>query len=143
MKVYNLSCEHDHRFEGWFASEEDFIRQLQAEQIACPICDNRAVVKLPSAPRLNLAAAQAPQKTQASEQVRAQAQVMELLRQVVANTEDVGERFADEARRMHYNEAPERAIRGVATPHECEALADEGIDVVALPLPAALKTPLQ
>jgi hypothetical protein len=141
MKVYNLSCEHDHSFEGWFASEEDFTKQLQAGEIACPVCESRGIVKLPSAPRLNLSGAQPPQQSEVGAQ--AQAQLKELLRHVVASTEDVGERFAEEARRMHYNEAPERAIRGVATPHEYEALADEGIDVVALPLLSAVKSPLQ
>jgi hypothetical protein len=105
------------------------------------MCESRSIVKLPSAPRLNLSAAPTSQASEVSQQV--QAQVMLLLRTVVANTDDVGDRFADEARRMHYNEAPERAICGVATPQECEALVDEGIDVMALPLPAALKKNLQ
>ncbi len=68
---------------------------------------------------------------------------MEMMRQIIAKTEDVGERFVEEARRMHYNETPERAIRGIATVSEREALADEGIDVIPLPLPPALKQPLQ
>lgn len=62
---------------------------------------------------------------------------------VLATTVDVGDRFADEARRIHYGESDERPIRGHATPEQAEALRDEGIDVVALPLPAALKGPVQ
>jgi len=139
MKVYNLTCEHDHRFEGWFSSEEDFKSQSEARQISCPVCESDAIRKLPSAPRLNLSPAQEPKADTAV----VQKQLLELVRKIVANTDDVGERFAEEARRMHYNEAPERAIRGVASVQEFEALAEEGIDVLPLPLPDALKQPLQ
>ncbi|KIF82637.1 DUF1178 family protein [Noviherbaspirillum autotrophicum] len=140
MKVYNLSCEHDHRFEGWFSSEDDYMTQLAQNRIECPVCESRSVNKLPSAPRLNLSTAQEPRGNVAA---KIQAQIMNMMRQVVASAEDVGERFADEARRIHYNESPERSIRGIASVAECEALVDEGIDVTPLPLPAALKQPLQ
>ncbi|HJV81747.1 DUF1178 family protein [Noviherbaspirillum sp.] len=140
MKVYNLSCEHDHRFEGWFSSEGDFSAQLGKGLIQCPVCESHGIRKLPSAPRLNLSASQAPQ-TDVSTQI--QAEVIEMMRKIVANSEDVGERFAEEARRIHYNEAPERAIRGTASKSECTALAEEGIEVMSLPVPAALKQPLQ
>jgi hypothetical protein len=140
MKVYNLSCEHDHRFEGWFSSEEDFSTQLMDQRIECPVCDSNSVRRLPSAPRLNLSGGQEPQ---AGISTQIQAQIREMVQRIVANTEDVGEQFAEEARRMHYNEAPERAIRGVATVHECEALVEEGIDVMPLPMSAIRKEPLQ
>lgn len=139
MKVYNLTCEHQHHFEGWFASEDDFKSQANDSYIKCPVCDSSAITKLPSAPRLNLSGAQAPSELR----TQAQSQIMEMVRQAIAKTEDVGERFVEEARRIHYNEAPERAIRGIASAAECEALSDEGIDVVALPIPAVLKQPLQ
>lgn len=140
MKVYNLSCEHSHCFEGWFSSEEDFNAQCEASLISCPFCDNHAITRLPSAPRLSLSGAQAPQP---GVKAGVEGEVLAFLRKVVANTEDVGERFAEEARRMHYNETPLRAIRGVASAREYEALADEGIDVLPLLLPEALKQPLQ
>ncbi|HJV87054.1 MAG TPA: DUF1178 family protein [Noviherbaspirillum sp.] len=140
MKVYNLCCERDHRFEGWFSSEEDFSAQSCKELIECPICESRSVRKLPSAPRLNLSSAQPPQND-VSQQI--QAEVIEVMRKIVASTEDVGERFAEEARRIHYNEAPERAIRGTASQSERAALAEEGIEVMSLPMPPALKQPLQ
>ncbi|WP_420475364.1 DUF1178 family protein [Noviherbaspirillum sp. ST9] len=139
MKVYNLICEHDHRFEGWFSSEDDFKAQSDAMLIACPVCENHSVRKLPSAPRLNLSGAQASK----SDVEQAQKQLLDIVRKIVANTEDVGERFAEEARRIHYNEAPERAIRGVASVKEFEALSDEGIDVLPFPVSDALKSPLQ
>jgi hypothetical protein len=139
MKVYNLICEFDHRFEGWFSSEDDFMAQCDGQMISCPICENHSIRKLPSAPRLNLSKAQSSKH----EVEQVQKQVLEFVRKVVANTEDVGDRFAEEARRIHYNETPERAIRGVASVKEFEALAEEGIDVVPLPLPDSLKQPLQ
>lgn len=140
MKVYNLRCEHDHPFEGWFSSEDDYTSQLAQNRITCPICESCRITRLPSAPRLNLSAAQKPQSDAAS---NLQTTIMNMVRQVIAGTEDVGERFAEEARRIHYREISERPIRGVATLAECEALVDEGIDVTPLPLPSALKQTLQ
>ncbi|GIZ51140.1 DUF1178 family protein [Noviherbaspirillum aridicola] len=131
MKVYNLCCGQGHRFEGWFSSEEDSRAQLEQQSIACPVCDSRAIGRVPSAPRLNLSQGGAPVDPSAI-----QAKLMTLLRQAVARSEDVGERFAEEARRMHYEEAPGRAIRGTSTAEEFAELVEEGIDV--LPLPAML-----
>lgn len=143
MKVYNLSCAMGHRFEGWFSSEQDFLSQSDEHRIACPFCESVAISRLPSAPRLNLSSAAGKPEEKNSVLAQAQAAMMEILRKVVANSEDVGERFVEEARRIHYHEAPERAIRGVASVAECEALADEGIEVLPLPIPATPKTTLQ
>jgi hypothetical protein len=102
------------------------------------------IVRLPSAPRLNLSSAAPPAEPQpANNDVSVQARWMQMVRQVLANTEDVGAKFADEARRIHYGETPERGIRGQASAQEREALADEGIEVHPLPIPAALKDNLQ
>jgi hypothetical protein len=139
MKVYNLSCQHDHCFEGWFSSEQDFVDQSERKLIGCPICDSSDVRRMPSAPRLNLSGSVAPAESNAA----LQALWLEAARQVVANTEDVGVQFAEEARRIHYDRAPMRAIRGVASSEERDALVDEGIDVVQFSLPPALKQPLQ
>ena len=142
MKVLDLQCPHGHRFEGWFASAEDFESQLSRKLVECPICGATEVSRLPSAPRLSLsgasAAAQAPAGTEEQ-----QARVMRALREVLEKTENVGDRFAEEARRIHYNEAPARNIRGVTTPEDAKALVEEGIEVMPLPIPAALKEPLQ
>jgi hypothetical protein len=146
MKVLNLQCVHGHGFEGWFGSEDDFQSQLQRGLVECPLCGDTAVVKLPSAPRLNLGA---PQPTEPKHDVvvapepQLQAAWMKMVRHVLANTEDVGERFAEEARRIHYGEVDERGIRGQATRQETEALLEEGIGVLPLPLPKALKGPIQ
>lgn len=152
MLVLNLACEAGHSFEGWFASSSDFDSQQQRGLLSCPLCNSAQVRKMPSAPRLNLGAepsASAAASTSTSTSaptptpIDLQRQVLQAVRTMMANTEDVGDRFATEARRIHYGEAEERGIRGRATPDEARELADEGIDVVALPVPDALKDPLQ
>lgn len=150
MKVLNLRCAHGHGFEGWFASNEAFDSQLASGLVECPICGDTAVVKLLSAPRLNLSNAKAPEvaapvaaASSVPAELSPEARWMRAVREVLAKTEDVGDRFADEARKMHYGEAQERGIRGQATPEQTEALLDEGIPVMALPIPAGLKETLQ
>ncbi|MFC5519413.1 DUF1178 family protein [Polaromonas jejuensis] len=174
MKVLNLQCSRQHSFEGWFASEDDFQGQLARGLIECPMCADKGIQKLPSAPRLNLGAHQASDAARAERAHQpsaatpavpgvdgvatrgetavkhpvasgpeAQAAFLKALRHVLANTEDVGERFADEARRMHYGDAEARNIRGRASARETVALLEEGIDVMPLPLPPALKETLQ
>jgi hypothetical protein len=147
MKVLNLQCSHQHGFEGWFASEDDFQDQLGRGLLECPLCGDAQVSKLPSAPRLNLGAA-APQAAPKQEVVsapdaRLQAAWMQMVRQVMAHTEDVGERFAEEARKIHYGESEDRGIRGQASREETESLLEEGIAVLPLPMPKGLKGPLQ
>ena len=137
MKVYNLRCEHDHRFEGWFASEQECSDQLTSGRLACPLCESTVVTRLPSAPHVNTRNESAHHGT--SQNV--QQQVLQLMRDAVARSEDVGTRFADEARRMHYEEIPERPIRGTASREECAELLEECIGV--LPIPEVLKEPLQ
>jgi hypothetical protein len=146
MKVFNLACEHDHGFEGWFASAEDYDSQLARGLLECPTCASRSIRKMLSAPRLNLSAQSAPESPAAdtpAHPAAAQALLFKLARHIMANTEDVGARFAEEARRIHYQESPERGIRGQASAQEARELAEEGIEVMALPLPAAAKEPLQ
>ena len=140
--------------------------------VECPVCADKAILKMPSAPRLNFGAhreptgqAQLPDEAtpprpaeaqpgssltpvaetaeMASPSLELQAAFLKALRHVIAHTEDVGERFADQARAMHYGDAEPRSIRGQATPREASELIEEGIDVVALPMPAALKETLQ
>ena len=145
MKVLNLRCANGHGFEGWFASDEDFMAQNGSGGIECPLCGDRIVSRMPSAPRLNLSGAQPPAAGPREEPaaVDLQALWLKAVHHVIENTEDVGERFAEEARRMHYGEAASRGIRGEATPQQREALQDEGIEVMALPMPRSLKGPLQ
>ena len=148
MKVLDLKCAFGHAFEGWFASNEAFEEQVAAGLVECPLCGDKSVAKQLSAPRLNLGAAPAP-VVQPAPQVegdapqQVQARSMRAVRELIAATEDVGERFADEARRIHHGDAPERGIRGQATREETEALADEGIAVMQVALPKVLKETLQ
>ncbi len=146
MKVLNLRCANGHGFEGWFASEEDFLGQNGRGLIECPMCSDRVVTRLPSAPRLNLSGAREPEASRPAAEPTAadlQAMWMQAVREILRQTEDVGERFAEEARRIHFGEAEERGIRGVASAEDRQALREEGIEVMALPLPAALKGPVQ
>ena len=145
MKVLNLQCSNSHSFEGWFASEDDFQEQLGRGLVECPLCGDSAISKMLSAPRLNLGAAAPPsrQEVVSFPEPALQAAWMKVVRHVMANTDDVGERFAEEARRIHYGEAQERGIRGQASPEETEALQEEGISVLPLPIPKALKGPVQ
>jgi hypothetical protein len=144
MKVFNLRCPHDHRFEGWFGSEDDWASQRERKLIECPLCGDTAIERLPSAPRLNLSSPGAGEvRDVVASPGDAQALWLRALREVVERTEDVGERFADEARRIHYGEVEPRGIRGRASRDQTQALREEGIEVLPLPIPAALKEPLQ
>ncbi|RQP24678.1 DUF1178 family protein [Piscinibacter terrae] len=153
MKVLDLRCTHGHRFEGWFASDADLQSQMDRGLLECPVCADKAITRLPSAPRLNVSGAREPQppakpaeKAPQGDQpieMTMQAAWLRAVQHVMNNTDDVGDKFAEEARKIHYGEADERAIRGRATPDEAEALRDEGIDVMSLPVPAALKGPVQ
>jgi len=136
MKVLDLRCGNDHRFEGWFASEEEATAQLEQARFECPLCGDKAVTRLPSAPASG-------EKQTVTQSPNLQALWLQAVRQVLAKTEDVGEAFPEEARRIHYGEAPERGIRGRASRAESEALREEGIEVMPLPLPPALEGPLQ
>jgi hypothetical protein len=145
MIVFDLGCEHDHRFEGWFASSADFERQLKDKQLSCPLCGSTAINRLLTAVRVNTGRGETAAKdSRETSQHGAQyvnfdaAHLLKLISHIVENTEDVGRAFAEEARKIHYKEAPERRIRGSASPQEIDALRDEGIEVVALPLPPHL-----
>jgi len=143
MIVYDLVCAHQHPFEGWFGSAEEFARQRKAALIRCPFCDDAAIEKRPSA-QVRVGQARppkAPSEKQAETTPEKPTQVtiggdtelLKLVRRLVADTENVGRAFAEEARKIHYDEAPKRGIRGQATPDEAEDLRDEGIDFMSLP----------
>ena len=153
MKVLNLVCPHEHRFEGWFASEVDYLSQTERGLVECPLCGDNSVTRLPSAPHVHTsnareaapapAAPARPAGPDSPVALTQQAAWLRAVRHVMAHTDDVGDRFAEEARRMHYGETEERAIRGQATRAQAQSLVDEGIAVMPLPLPPALKGPLQ
>jgi hypothetical protein len=137
MIVFDLVCAHGHRFEGWFASGDAFDEQQHKKLVRCPMCDDQQVERLPSA-RVRVpkgeAAVDAPKQADAQEAMAGMpADLLAKLREVVRKTEDVGERFPEEARKIHYNETPQRAIRGRATKEDAEALKEEGIEFQTLP----------
>jgi len=141
VKVFDLSCDAGHVFEGWFASQDDFDSHLTARDIGCPLCGSMTVDRRPSAPRLNLGAAE-PVVAAMPDAQQLQAAFVRAALQIVANTEDVGDRFAEEARRIHYKEAPERGIRGVASRAEAQELVQEGVRIMAFPFPELAKETL-
>jgi len=160
MKVLNLRCANGHGFEGWFASEDDFMQQNGGGRIECPLCADHIITRMPAAPRLKLSGAREPAPPAATaaqaspaapsaapsappQPADLQATWLQAVRNLLANTEDVGDRFAERARRMHYGEEPTRGIRGQATPEDRAALLDEGIETMAIPVPHALKGPVQ
>ena len=143
MIVFDLGCANSHRFEGWFASNEDFERQIGRKLVTCPLCGNANVSRLPHvfrigtggkerAPRAESAAGQKQYSNVSSEVLT------KLVEHIIENTEDVGAAFPEEARKIHYRESAERRIRGTASRDEVDALRDEGIEVIALPIPAHL-----
>ena len=145
MKVFNLSCDNEHAFEGWFASARDFDRQREAKLIECPVCGSHSVRKLLSAPRINLGA-EAPQEKQPvamPNDAAMQSMLLQMAKHIQANTEDVGERFPEEARAIHYDEAPKRSIRGLASREQAAELSEEGIEVLPVPFGNLLKNPVQ
>jgi hypothetical protein len=138
MIVFDLTCGHGHRFEGWFASADDFERQSKAVLVRCPVCDDTSVARLPSAKvhvgRATIDAPAADRETETESTIAGVPDdLVRKLREIVRNTENVGHRFPEEARKIHYEEVPSRAIRGQASKDEADALRDEGIDFTALP----------
>lgn len=162
MKVFNLQCDGGHAFEGWFGSEDDFHDQVARSLLECPLCASKAVHRMPSAPRLNLLPSRResqPEAAQAApsvvspvptdpppvtpQQQAVQALWLKAVQHVLAHTEDVGPRFAQEARRIHDGDVPQRGIRGQTTPDELRELHEDGIEVFSMPLPDVLKGPIQ
>lgn len=171
MLVVDLHCEHGHVFEGWFASADDLAGQQARGLVSCPVCASTQVERRPSASRLNVSSlkaakadvpvAQPVERRHASTPTAAQAQVpqavpdaapsvealqamyLQAVRHVLQHTEDVGEGFVKEVRNIHRGDAPQRAVRGQADQQEVAELREEGIDVVSMPIPDALKGPLQ
>lgn len=152
MIVFDLSCDHGHRFEGWFRSSDDFVSQKERGLVACPQCGSQAVSKAPMAPAVgkkgNQQALQGgrarggknkgvsnipltPEVAAALDQLaKAQAKALE-------NSTWVGKNFVEQSRAMHYGEREHEAIHGEASVEEAKELLDEGVPVAPLPLPVA------
>lgn len=149
MIVFELTCSAKHRFEGWFSSGDDFDRQRERGLLTCPVCSTAKVTKVPSAkikrsessepapaPAAQPVAGKAQQTAaMAMPSAQERAQMLALIDHVLAHSENVGPKFAEEARKIFHKEVPERAIRGTASREETEELLEEGIPVMPLPVP--------
>ena len=151
MIVFDLLCASGHRFEGWFGSADDFASQRERGLLCCPSCGSAKVQRVPSATRANLGAeppkpaakpgqpAKTPDMEGKDPFAIAQMLYSRMLDELLTKTEDVGKDFPAEARRIYYQEAPARAIRGQATDEEHDELVEEGVPVARLPVPPAGK----
>lgn len=132
MIVYQLACERGHCFEGWFSSSEACDKQAAAGQLQCPTCSSAEVRKLPAAPYVKSSADNAAASTAAGE-TKLRVEALKALRAfILANTDDVGRKFAEVARRIHYQEEEARNIRGRVTLDEAIELQEEGVPAFAV-----------
>ncbi|MBB6488372.1 DUF1178 family protein [Rhizobium lusitanum] len=136
MIRYSLSCDNAHEFEGWFSESADFDRQVASGFLTCPVCNSSAISKLLMAPSVSTARKKDEMQTLAMDAARKEAmtKLKEAVEAIKANSEDVGAKFPEEARKIHYGEADARGIIGKATPDEAQALVEEGIEIAALPV---------
>ncbi len=142
MIVFELICARHHRFEGWFASSADFNVQKERGLLSCPVCGEKSIEKLLTA-KIGHAESNVPGPGHKTPEPRVplasgtslQMKLHEILDYVLTHSDDVGSSFASEARKMHYQQAPRRDIRGTASAEQAEELIDEGIPVYPLPIP--------
>lgn len=130
MIVLNLVCLSGHRFEGWFASVAAFEEQAAKALVNCPYCNHADIQRLPSAPMVARGGSHSESTLQPGQEVGA---IMSHLRRLVDISEDVGDMFPEEARRIHYGQTQERRIRGQASIDEVKDLLEEGIPVLPVP----------
>ncbi len=136
MIIYDLACSEDHPFEGWFQSQLNYDKQLGNGLIACPHCGSTDIRRVPSAVHLAKPANTlfpAESIPSINTQTGMLAAYHQLMSVIVSNSEDVGKDFANEARKIHYMESPQRSIRGEASADDYETLREEGIEVLRLP----------
>src|SRR5271170_400777 len=146
MIVYELKCSKDHVFEGWFRDAATFDRQAAAGKVVCAVCGDSKIAKAPMAPRLAKRRGDAPAAPRGAapggapggplataQAAEAMTLLAELRKQVESECDYVGERFAEEARRIHYGETEQRGIYGEASDEQAKALDDEGIEVKKIP----------
>ena len=137
MIIFDLVCRQSHPFEAWFHSQAAYDSQLENGLIACPHCGSSEVRRIPSAPHLARTGSAPMETKELAPKVTPgalQTAYQHLMSAIVAHCEDVGADFADEARKIHYMEAPQRSIRGQASSEDYDELRDEGIDVLRVPL---------
>lgn len=146
MIRYRLRCNAEHEFEAWFQNSSAFEKQAESGLLSCPGCGSSEVARALMAPALQgthkesapVPAEISPEQKQVAIQAQTQAlalkqQLLTLRRKIEQNFDNVGDRFAEEARKIHYGDSDVRGIYGDTTPQEREALADEGIEVGTVP----------
>lgn len=148
MILFDLKCQDGHGFEAWFRDGAAYDAQVAAGDIACPVCGDTRVTKAPMAPRISKGPlgdrAIPPQLRPEGSSAEARtpmvagelkAELEGLRRKIEENCDPVGDKFAEEARRIHYGEAPHRDIYGQATEAEASELVEEGVEFARIPWP--------
>lgn len=132
MIIYDLRCTHNHQFEGWFKTSDDFRSQIEGKLLNCPVCGSPEVTKLPTASRINRHSS--AKDSSADEPVNPEQLLLEKIHDYVdSNYVDVGSEFPEQARKIHYGEVESAPIRGTATQDEARELNEEGVDIISLP----------
>ena len=131
MIKYNLTCECGNAFESWFANSSEFDSLIRKKLVKCIYCDSSSVKKTVMAPRLTRKSNQISKKTKLQRRIKKQ--LVDFKKYIEKNCEDVGERFPQEARSIHYDKKTSRGIYGKATPEETSELLEEGIEVASIP----------
>ena len=134
MIRFSLHCEHAHEFEGWFRSNDDFDTQKKRGFVECPACGSNKVEKALMAPAVSTSRRQEKMALAMGEQQRrAMAELKTLSQKMRENADYVGDRFAEEARKIHFGEADQRGIYGEATLEEARDLAEDGVEFLPIP----------
>ncbi len=134
MISYTLICDNDHRFDAWFKNADAFDEQRAPGIVSCPACASTVVRKAPMAPAVSRTDTERVPLTAGSPgHARLREAIIALRRKVISEADYVGDRFAEEARRIHFEEADPRAIYGEATRDEVAGLIEDGVDFLPLP----------
>jgi hypothetical protein len=132
---FSLRCDGDHAFDAWFRSNDDFERQNGRRLVGCPHCGSTTVAKALMAPSVSTGRKREQiALAMGEEQKRVLMQMKELADKVKREADDVGDRFAEEARKIHFGETEARGIYGRATPDEAQALIEDGVEFMPIPV---------
>ena len=136
MILFDLKCENNHTFEGWFASNSNYEEQLKKKMIVCPYCNSTKIQKSLMAPNINTKSNSKKSKKNNKKKLaqnNLENQIKKFRKYIEKNTDNVGKNFAEEARKIYYGETKSRSIRGESTEKEAQELAEEGIPFSQLP----------
>jgi len=133
MISFNLRCDNDHVFEAWFKDSQAFDAQAKKRQVECPLCGDRKVAKAVMAPNIAPSKGRAAKAEKVPSPAEMRQALVQLREHVEANAENVGDKYPEEARKIHYGESEKRGIYGKATDEEAKELSDEGVEVAKLP----------